>query len=258
MTVAPTSRKPSGKIRLPLRRRKRRAGERAGLRKEKIIEVATRLFERTDAQGLSIRALAKALGVVPTTVKSHFKGALSEITTAIARAAIVGAAHPYEPRETPADYLGDVFYGILQRLHGRPMVARLVAIELSRDPLLDPSLAERILVCVRELGAEAEYLHRGLSHVIARLVSLLLAESVRSGEAGQRAQAAIMALRIEQLPAGEFPVLTEYATTIVNSVRWLAAPPSPAIAHEHAMATIELLRMEIGQARLPPRQRRRS
>lgn len=57
---------------LKLKRKKRLAGERAGLKKARIILTASRQFETTES--LKILTLAKALGVVPTTIKSHFRG----------------------------------------------------------------------------------------------------------------------------------------------------------------------------------------
>jgi TetR/AcrR family transcriptional regulator, tetracycline repressor protein len=246
----PDRRKHSGIIRLPLRRRKRRAGERAGLNRVKIITAAGRLLEQTQAQGLNIRALAKTLGVVPTTIKSHFKGELAEIVTEIARAAIAGAARPYKPRETPAEYLGDVFFRVRKQLHGRPTIARLVTLEWSEDPILDPFLAERILLCVGELGAEARYLPHGLTRVIGRLSEMILVECGRSSDASQKSLARKITLRIDRLTADEFPMLTENAKALASQAHSPASGHlNPAVAEDYAAAAIGLLQTEIEQFR---------
>jgi AcrR family transcriptional regulator len=241
-------------IRIPRPRRKRRAGERAGLSKDKIIAAATRLYEQT--QALSLRALAKALGVVPTTIKSHFKGGASEITAAIARAAIARLARPYRPQEPPAEYLGDVFMGFLERLKDHPMVARLVVIELSSNPLLDPFLAERILLCVQELGAKPEYLPRGLRRVIGGLSDMILTESAQSGEIRQKVLAELITHCVARLAANEFSMLTENSKSIADHYGKVAGL-SPVVARDYAAAVIGRLEAEIKQARRPRERARR-
>lgn len=242
-----------GKIVLRKRPQKRRAGERAGLSRDKIVVAAAQLLEQTDAKGLTIRALAKMLGVVPTTIKSHFNGGLAEIVSAIARAALAGAARPYKPREEPSDYLGDVYFRILKQLDGRPMTARLVAIELSHDPLLEPFLAERILVCLQELGADARYFPRGLNRVIGRLSDMILVECTQSAPAHRKVRGQNMLKQIAQLPPDEFPMLTENAERLANHAQ---DPPSgplnPALAAEYASAAVQQLKVEIAQV---PRRR---
>lgn len=232
------------------RPRKRRAGERAGLSRTKIVTAAAQLLEQTDANGLTIRALAKSLGVVPTTVKSHFKGGLADIVSAITRAALAGAARPYKPRETPAEYLGDVFFRILQQLVGRPMTARLTAVELSRSPLVDPFLAERILVCLHELGAEARYFPRGLNRILGCVSVMILVECAASDPAGRKGLILGIAEQIAQLPPDEFPMLTENAERLANQAQEPASSRlNPALAAEYAAATVGLLKTEIARVR---------
>ncbi len=246
----------AGKRRLLLRGRKRRAGERAGLSKAKIIVAAAQLLEKSAARGLNIRALATALGVVPTTIKSHFRGGLPQIVSEIARSALAGRARPYKPRETPEDYLEDLFRRILQRLYGRPMIARLVSIELSRNPVLDPILTERILLCVSEFDPDVGYLPRGLSRVIGRLSDMILTECAQSDDASQETLARLIASSIDRLPPDEFPMLTENAEALTRYARLSASgPPSPTVAQEYAAMTVRLLRAEIEEDR---RQRHQS
>ena len=232
------------------RPRKRRAGERAGLSPARIVAAAAQLFEQTNAKGLSIRALAKSLGVVPTTVKSHFNGGLAEILSAIARAALAGAARPYKPRETPAEYLGEVFFRVLEQLAGRPMTARLVAIELSSDPLLDSFLAERILVCLHELGAEACYFPRGLNRILGCISDMILVECAQSDPASRKKLKQNMVRQIAQLPPDEFPMLTKNAEGLANQAQEPASSRlNPALAAEYAVAAVGRLKAEIAQVR---------
>ena len=45
---------------------------------------------------------------------------------------------------------------ILEALHARPVVAKLVVLQLSSNPLLDPLLAERLLLALAALGVPTE------------------------------------------------------------------------------------------------------
>jgi AcrR family transcriptional regulator len=232
---------------LKLKRKKRLAGERAGLKKARIILTASRQFETTES--LKILTLAKALGVVPTTIKSHFRGGAPQICTEIARMALAGAARPYKPRDTQKEYLTELFSRVLQKLSGKPMVARLVAIELSWNPLLDPPLAERILVFIDALGFPAGYLPRGLSRVIGRLSDMIFTECAQSNEARQETVARRIASSIDRLDPDEFPMLAENKEALLRHARLSAVgPPRREIAAEYAVATLELLKAEIKRA----------
>jgi AcrR family transcriptional regulator len=230
-----------------IERKKRPAGERAGLTKAKIITRASRLLETTGT--VKILTLAKALGVVPTTIKSHFRGGVNQICTEIARTALAGVARPYKPRDTPKEYLTELFWRVLQKLSGKPMIARLVAIEWSWDPVLDPHLAERILVFIDALGFEAGYFPRGLSRVIGRLSDMIFTECAQSNEARQETVARRIASSIDRLDPDEFPMLAENKEALLRHARLSAVgPPRREIAAEYAVATLELLIAEIKRA----------
>ncbi len=98
---------PQDKGKKPIK--KRGAGERAGLENSKIVSTASQLLEIPGS--LKVETLAKALGVVPTTIRSRFRGGISQICTEIARKALAGSARPYRPRDTPSGYLTELFLG---------------------------------------------------------------------------------------------------------------------------------------------------
>src|SRR5208337_3252116 len=104
----------------------------------------------------SLRELAKELGVVPTTIHTHFKGGVNEISKAIAVTALSGLAPPFKPKQEPGDYLRELLFNLLKTLHGRPTVATLVVLQLSSNPVLDPLLAERLLLALAELGVATQ------------------------------------------------------------------------------------------------------
>ena len=65
---------PKKKTSSPNVKEKRKAGTRAGLTKAAIVAAAAKLIESVGANGFSLRKLAKALGVGPTTIHFHFEG----------------------------------------------------------------------------------------------------------------------------------------------------------------------------------------
>ena len=73
---------------------------------------------------------------------------MNEISKAIAAAALSGLAPPFKPKQEPADYLRELLFNLLKTLHGRPTVATLVVLQLSSNPVLDPLLAERLLLAL--------------------------------------------------------------------------------------------------------------
>ncbi len=128
-------------------------------------------------------------------------------------------------------------------------MARLVAIELSWNPLLDPRLAERILVFIDALGFDASYFPRGLNRVIAGLSNMIMTECAQSNEATQETAAGRIASSMERLDPDEFPMLVQTTEALLRHTRLSAVgPPRREIAAEYAAATLQLLKLEIERA----------
>ena len=135
---------------------KRKAGTRAGLTKAAIVAAAAKLIESVGANGFSLRKLAKALGVGPTTIHFHFEGGVGAVSSAVAQQALAGVTRPFKPKEEPAAYLAELLLKIMEALHARPVVAKLVVLQLSSNPILEPLLAERLLLALAALGVPTE------------------------------------------------------------------------------------------------------
>ena len=95
-------------------------------------------------------------GVGPTTIHFHFEGGIGSVFCAVAQQALAGVTRPYKPKEEPATYLGELLVKILEALHARPVVAKVVVLQLSSNPVLDPLLAERLLLALAALGVPTE------------------------------------------------------------------------------------------------------
>ena len=163
--------------------KKRKAGTRAGLTKAAIAAAAVKLIETGGMSKFSLRELAKELGVVPTTIHAHFRGGVNEISKAIAVAALSGLATPFKPKQEPGDYLRELLFSILKALHGRPTVATLVVLQLSSNPVLDPLLAERLLLALAELGIPTEARPNMFQRMMGVILEMILSVSSRSSSA---------------------------------------------------------------------------
>src|SRR3984957_19377696 len=96
-----------GTIRIPKKTKpvpkpKRKPGTRAGLTKAGIAAAAAKLIESVGPGGFSVRKLAKAIGVGPTSIHAHFKGGIGAVLDAVAAQAVAGTTRPFKPMEEAA------------------------------------------------------------------------------------------------------------------------------------------------------------
>jgi hypothetical protein len=92
---------------------KRKAGTRAVLTKAGIAAAAAKLIESVGPGEFSVRELAKAMGVGPTSIHAHFKGGTGAVLDAVAAQAVAGTTRPFKPIEEPTEYFRDLLLGIL-------------------------------------------------------------------------------------------------------------------------------------------------
>jgi AcrR family transcriptional regulator len=96
-----------GTIRIPKKTKpvpkpKRKPGTRAGLTKAGIAAAAAKLIETVGPGEFSVRKLASAMGVGPTSIHAHFKGGTEAVLEAVAAQALAGTTRPFKPKEDPA------------------------------------------------------------------------------------------------------------------------------------------------------------
>ena len=180
-------------------------------------------IESAGANGFSLRKLAKALGVGPTTIHFHFEGGVGAVFSAVAQKALADVTRPFKPKEESAAYLGELLLKILQALHARPVVAKLVVLQLSSNPLLDPLLAERLLLALGALGVPTEARPRMFRRAIGVIFEMILAECGRSSAADQKVASAKIHETIASLSPTEFPNLTELREALAAETALLGA-----------------------------------
>ena len=170
----------------PVAKPKRKPGTRAGLTKSAIAAAAVRLIDNLGVDAFSVRKLAEAMGVGPTSIHAHFKGGTEAVLEAVAAQALSGMTRPFKPKEEPAEYLRELFLKILQSLHARHEIARLVVLRLSSNPILDPLLAERLLLTLVALGMPKDALPKTFQRAIGAILEMILMVSARSKPADQK------------------------------------------------------------------------
>lgn len=223
-------------IKLPMKKTskskpKRKPGTRAGLTKAGIAAAAAKLIETVGPGEFSVRKLASAMGVGPTSIHAHFKGGTEAVLEAVAAQALAGTTRPFKPKEDPAEYLRELLLRMLHALHAGPTVARLVVVRLSLNPILDPLLAERLLLTLAALGVPAEALPKKFQTAMGVILEMILTVSARSGAAEQKGLSARVHKAIAALSASEFPNLTELCGALVTeTVEAGASKPSQEVA----------------------------
>ena len=144
--------------------------------------------------------------------------------------------------EQPAEYLRELLLKVLQSLHGRPELARVVVLELSSNPTLVPLLAERLLLTLTALGVPTEALPKTLQRAMGVILEMILAVSVRSNAAEQKWLSAQTNKAIAALPSTEFPNMTELREALVaETIQAGASKPSPEVAAQYADRIIAML-----------------
>lgn len=188
----------------------RKPGTRAGMTRGKIIDAAATLWSSGNPDDFSVRALAKALKVVPTTIHAHFKGGVDELRLETTRAAVAGLAPPYKPQQDAKAYLREFFRSTLTAFRQKPELGRLVVGGLSDDPLISPIFAERVLATIAALTPKA-HLTWGLQLFLNRFAGLVMIETGAFATEKPDAVKKSILSRVSALPAVEFPMLKQVA-----------------------------------------------
>ena len=198
-----------GRVAMPIifKKKKRKAGTRAGMIRAKIADAATKLWQSGEADNFSFREVAKALNVVPATIRAHFKGGMGDLQDEVARSALAELTPPYKPQQDPKDYLRDFFRAMLATFRQKPPIGRLVVRRLSNAPLLSPVFAERMCATLAAIAKEQD-VAGALQLFLNRLAGLIIMEAASGLTIGE--PEAIKAKILKQtsaLPSAEFPTL---------------------------------------------------
>jgi TetR/AcrR family transcriptional regulator, tetracycline repressor protein len=195
-------------LKLPSKPIPRKPGQRAGLTREKVIAAALGLVRQEGTASLSIRAVAAKLKVGPTAIHNHFPGGLGDLRKGVARRALEDLSPPFQPNQPPASYLQNFLRNSLTAFREWPSLGPIVACEVSSDPLLSATFAERIGAMLLALGGEKNVVH-ALEIFIARWSGFIVLEAGSWGRSDQNTAKARWQKAVSQLSPTEFPVLSQ-------------------------------------------------
>ena len=144
-----------------------------------------------------------------------------------------GVTRPYRPKEEPATLSIAIIREALFDLDRSSPIARVL--QLSSNPVLDPLLAERVLLALAALGVPTETRPKMFQRAMGVIFEMILAECGRSSAEDQKEASAQMHNTIASLSPTEFPNLTELREALVaETVQAGAAKPSPDVAAAYA------------------------
>ena len=110
------------------------------------------------------------------------------------------------------------------------------------DPILDPLLAERLLLTLAALGVPADALPKMFQRAMGVIFEMILMVSARSKAADQKRLSAQMHKAIAALPPTEFPNLTQLREALVaETLEAGASKPNPEVAALYADRLIATL-----------------
>jgi AcrR family transcriptional regulator len=179
----------------------------------KIGAAAAKLWQEGGPDKFTVRALAKKLKVVPTTIYAHFKGGEPQIRKEIARQTLGALTPHYQPNQHPKDYLRTFLRDLLGSFRQSPHLGRLVLVELADDPMLSLAFVERMGTTIKALGGGPDLVD-GVELLISRLAGLALIETGKWAQTKPDAQRQRIAALLYNAPPGEVPTLKSASSNL--------------------------------------------
>jgi AcrR family transcriptional regulator len=196
-----------------LNKKKRKAGERAGMNPEKIAKDALQLFLAVGPDKFTLRAVANHLNVGATTIHAHFKQGKGALMDAIVRVALRDLAPPFKLKQDGTDYLRQFLQTTLATFRKHRMLGRLAILHLTDDPLLSPVFAERLFQTLDAL-TEIQDPAWAYRHLLTRLAGVVLMETSDWSVSAPEAVKAQIQKATATLSKADFPALAEAGVKI--------------------------------------------
>lgn len=151
---------------------RRRAGERAGLTKDQILEAAKRVLSIGSGQ-LTVKAVAADLGVAHNSISGRLRREGTTLERELAKDFLFNISRAMLPGEDWRSHLLDLFNDALHECEAHPGLARAVIPWLGQSPLLCSDFTERVLHLLGAAGLSPEAAEATYEVVIAALCGML-------------------------------------------------------------------------------------
>jgi len=201
---------------------------RAALSRDHILATALALIDRDGVAALSLRVLAKELGVFPTAIYWHVPNRNELVAGAVALA-LQGVGQRL-PGGTWQQRLRALLKRFRAALHRHPKLAPVIGTELISNSPLDLPMLDTIVCALEDAGFEGPALVDAFNVVVAAMCGFVTIElaAAPAEHADAWAQAHQQALR--EIPAPSYPALARHLPRLRDKafiLRWTSGASRP-------------------------------
>lgn len=191
-----------------------------GLTRERIVHAALAHLDAVGLAAFSVRDVARALDVFPTTVYWHMDSR-DQLLAEVA-GAVVQTATPLRDGLDWETWLRRLLHGYRQALHQHPQVAPLLGAQLLSNAGLDLDLVDRLLAALHDAGATDANIAAAYNATIACMTGFVTLELAAPPDDNERwAQA--HAQRVHTADACAHPQVARHRHQLANQafiLRW--------------------------------------
>ena len=220
------------------------------LSRERILSGTLALIDRDGVAALSLRGLARSLGVFPTAIYWHVPNRNELIGGAVALALRqVGAEPPGGPWQSR---LRALFRRFRKAVRRHPHLAPVIGHELVSNGALDLPMLEQIVGALEDAGFDAEALVEAYNVVVAALCGFVTLELAALPADEPRAWAQAHRARLAQIPRADHPALARHLDRLRDRafiLRWSPGTTKPMTASFEAWIDVVITGLEARAAR---------
>jgi AcrR family transcriptional regulator len=202
--------------------------QRAELTKDIIVNATLKEIDRHGLDGISLRSVAKVLGVYPTAIVWHISGRtqlLGEVV-AVVLADIVPPGFP----ESWQSYLRQIFHRFREAIRRHPNVAPLIGTQLIANGASDLAFVEKLLATLDHAGLRGLNLVAAFNTAMAAMVGFTTQEFAPLPHEDTKAWQAQVRQHLCNAPSMRYPILVgnlELLTNRAFTARWLNGTVAP-------------------------------
>jgi len=200
---------------------KRKSGERPALDRTRILDVALQIVDEDGVDGLTVRRLARTLGVYPTAIYWYLPSR-HDILAAVVDHALHDIV-PDAPTGDWRDWLRDLLHGYREAVRRHPNVAPLGGAQLISNGGMRPRMLEQVLTVLESAGFTGEDLRRAYNVVIAAMTGFVTIEFASAPADDRKDWSQSVRDTFRAVNADDYPALARNLPMLENRafvVRW--------------------------------------
>lgn len=233
--------------------RKRRAGERAGVTMDKIVDAARHLIAREPGV-VNIKLVAAELGVAHGSISEKLRRADTTLEKELTKIFLASILRPHEPGDNWKERIEELFQRSVQEGSASTPIARVVTPWIAQDPLSNSDFSDRLIYIFRDAGLNKSGCAAAYDVVLACLCGLLTV-SFPDFQGGASAWSDRIASGVENMPPQRWPSLHYGGTELVTRARAKVPgadrkPGAETVALAQAVAGLAIHEIELIQLKM--------